>query len=52
MDFNKGRCPLFPFFEIIIAGLAVLILAGRFGLPVELKALGLHPSYKGPLYRL
>jgi putative intracellular protease/amidase len=38
--------------KIIIAALAVLLLGGRFGLPAGLKALGLHPPYQGPLYRL
>jgi putative intracellular protease/amidase len=37
---------------VMVAGLAVLFPAVRFGLPAGLKALGLHPPYQGPTYTL
>jgi putative intracellular protease/amidase len=39
-------------FRMIIIGLSILGLAVWFGLPAGLRALGLHPDYKGPKYRL
>jgi putative intracellular protease/amidase len=38
--------------RIVVVGLSLLGLAVWFGLPAGLRALGLHPDYQGPKYRM